>query len=335
MADEDIERVETWGAAKKLSDATISEIVKLGFNSMEALALLQQEDLTKTKIPIGQQKLLLKSIKQTFKQPEERPNSDCEHSGRQDDEYVRALMSRLGQEQTEEPSATGGNLLNDNISWQDPQIYFKSLNAGKNETFLDIVDFVNNYGNYGNDEKLLSTSSNGQLVFKSGPVKPKLESVSICQWSMANLAILNKLLDTGVLKQEQTFDYLSYTTRIYQLFSTHDIVSVLFFDREYRRLQNQHGFRWGTDIPHMSTVFLKPKVPGSRLQRTQGQQAPRFNYASHSNTGKEICKRFNGRAGCMLSGCKFEHVCAVPGCSQKHSAATHATNSQPKNMISW
>ncbi|XP_063402490.1 uncharacterized protein LOC134686719 [Mytilus trossulus] len=63
----DVERVLTWADAKKLSEATANAVISLGFDSMEALALLEGEDLQKTKIPIGQQKLLLKSIRQSCK----------------------------------------------------------------------------------------------------------------------------------------------------------------------------------------------------------------------------------------------------------------------------
>ncbi|VDH98492.1 Hypothetical predicted protein [Mytilus galloprovincialis] len=63
----DVERVLTWADAKKLSEATANAVISLGFDSMEALALLEGEDLQKTKIPIGRQKLLLKSIRQSFK----------------------------------------------------------------------------------------------------------------------------------------------------------------------------------------------------------------------------------------------------------------------------
>lgn len=106
---------------------------------------------------------------------------------------------------------------------------------------------------------MISDNDDGQLIFKSGLSKPKLESLSVWQWSVANLAILQKLLQENCLGQDQVLDYLSYTTRIYQLFSTHDIKSVYFYDREYRKLQHGHRFRWGTDVPHIQTVFLKPK----------------------------------------------------------------------------
>ena len=36
-------------------------------------------------------------------------------------------------------------------------------------------------------------------------------------------------------------------------------MSVLLFDREYRKLQASTGFQWGTDVQHFHTLFLQPR----------------------------------------------------------------------------
>ncbi|CAC5376942.1 unnamed protein product [Mytilus coruscus] len=121
------------------------------------------------------------------------------------------------------------------------------------------------------EEKLVSEASGGKLVFKSGPAKPKLETLTVTQWSMANLSIMHKLLAVGDLASSQVIDYLSYTMRVYLFLSSCELVSVLFFDREYRRLQKQHQFKWGTDIPHLHSVFLRPKFLQGQYSRTTPQ----------------------------------------------------------------
>ena len=147
--------------------------------------------------------------------------------------------------------------------------------------------------------------------------------------------ILQKLLFTGDLSQSRIIDYLSYTQRVYHLFWSCELVSVLLFDREYRRLQKQHQFRWGTDVPHLHSVCLRPKSLQSQHSRQASQThgpkpastKPLFvNYASHTPVGKLICKKFNSRKGCFMHQCKFEHVCAVPGCAEKHPAFQHTKN---------
>ncbi|CAC5420089.1 unnamed protein product [Mytilus coruscus] len=149
----------------------------------------------------------------------------------------------------------------------------------------------------------------------------------MCQWSMANLAILHKLLGEGLLDKGQVLDYLSYTTRVYQLIPSHDRVTVFFYDREYRRLQSMHRFRWGTDIPHIQMVYLKPRAARYLQQantQPQGSGASTRgarNYASHTSSGKEICRKFNSRYGCTSCfehACSFEHACRyIWKCGQK------------------
>ncbi|CAC5389298.1 unnamed protein product [Mytilus coruscus] len=161
------------------------------------------------------------------------------------------------------------------------------------------------------EEKLISDASGGQLVFKSGPAKPKLESISLCQWSSANLSIMYKLLSSGDLSQTQLLYYLSYTARVYNLVATCDMVSVFFFDREYRRLQKQHKFRWSTDVPHLHSIYLRPKSYSKPQTTSAKPQAAgtrpgvkhEVTYASHSPGGREICKKFNSRKGCLMTNC--------------------------------
>ena len=51
-----------WAANQKISGKTVDLLIKEGFDSMEALILIDGDDLTHTKIQLGQQKLLLKAL---------------------------------------------------------------------------------------------------------------------------------------------------------------------------------------------------------------------------------------------------------------------------------
>jgi len=153
----------------------------------------------------------------------------------------------------------------------------------------------------------------------------------LCEkWSVANLAILSRLQDEGTLDAISTLDYLSYTTRIYQLLQRYDQVSVYLYDREYRRLQAQMGFRWGTEMSHLHTVWLKEQGPrasnnavGAPTSKNAKPKGPT------TGDGRTICKLFNSKPGCTFTDCKFAHVCSRPGCEEKHSASSH--DSLPKN----
>ena len=50
-----------WATSNKISSKAVDMLVKDGFNSMDAIVLLEREDLS-SKMPRGQQKLLLKAL---------------------------------------------------------------------------------------------------------------------------------------------------------------------------------------------------------------------------------------------------------------------------------
>ena len=113
-------------------------------------------------------------------------------------------------------------------------------------------------------------------MVKSGPRKPKLENLTLSQWSIANLAILYKLVGENRLGADAMLDYLSYTTKVYQLVQRFNLPSVLLYDREYRKLQATMKFRWGTDVQHLHTLCLqardRPPVQGVQIAKKSGMQ---------------------------------------------------------------
>ena len=65
MAEADVEgekALREWAAAQKVTSKTVDLLIKDGFNSMEAVEMLDCDDLLQSKIPRGQQKLLLKTL---------------------------------------------------------------------------------------------------------------------------------------------------------------------------------------------------------------------------------------------------------------------------------
>ena len=204
-------------------------------------------------------------------------------------------------------------------AWQDPQIHLRSSASGRSaHAYHDIVDFV---GKDTMEETVVAgTHEGGHIILKSG-VKPKLESLALSQWSIANLAILYTLVGEGKLDGNSMLDYLSYTTKIYQLTQRYENVSVYFYDREYRKLQACHNFRWGTDIPHLHTLQLTPRVTRSYGKPPTAKQTNRSGPVTPD--GRPICKMYNSSRGCGFTDCKFLHSCSYKGCGQAHSASTH------------
>ena len=77
--------------------------------------------------------------------------------------------------------------------------------------------------------------TSSSVMFQTS-MKPKLESITLCQWSMANISIMYKLLENMALNLELLCDYMSDTKRIYQLVTCYDM-PVIFYDREYTSTQ--------------------------------------------------------------------------------------------------
>ena len=365
---EDIKAVIAWASLKKVSLDTVKSVIEMGFTSLEALENISRDELKKSTAPVGQQKLLLKAVA-GLGVPDVNPNPDTPPTdnppitGPPDtsqgdviagqDAFARKIMDQLQAMQSAPPvvppvaGQPSGGLgqpvgqvdmapVTGMLSWQDPQVYLKSVVNNKVQC-LNIVDFVDL--NQSVTERVLSTVEDLEFVCRSGSRKPKLDNLTISQWSLANIAILYKLFQEGSIQLHEVFDYLSYTTHIYSLIGTHELTSVYFYDREYRRLQAGHKFRWGTAVGHLSSGFLRLRTVSSTPQGNATQfkastrpdrppyRAP-FQFQNHTNDGKTICKNFNTKMGCTFTGCKFEHVCNVPGCGRGHPGAAHA---QSKN----
>jgi hypothetical protein len=339
-------------------------VVKLGFDNMQAIECLTKEDLKKSPILPGHLKVLLKAVSKLGEGAVTKSAdvNDIVNNVSVSQEGVAAasplgIQGVAGVNLTAESAGAAAppmgiqglaginptaNLppVTGNFSWHDPQIFLKALTSTKS-TCYNIVDFVE--ADPSNSERIISVGDDVELVCRSGTKKPKLEHINLAQWSTANMAILHKLVGEGTLAPANIFDYIAYTSFICKLWGLYDPVSVLCYDREYRKIQNVHKFRWGTMVDHLVPTFLKAKSTTSSASATskssfnsvkqitqQGdrQSQNRGNVASHTPAGKVICRRFNGRNGCSMRGCRFEHVCSAPGCAKPHPGWRHSDDSK-------
>ena len=210
-------------------------------------------------------------------------------------------------------------------TWQDPQIHIATATGKSNSPHYDICDFVPHTVE---EELVIGGQGEQQVVVKSGPKKPKLENLSLSKWSIANLSILYKLTSEGKLVGPAHMDYLSYTTKIYQLVQKCSLSSVLQYDREYRQLQASMGFRWGTDVQHLHMLHLQTRdkqvksIPQFQNQK-RGAGSGQSARSKGDNRETGICRNYNSDKGCSYQKCKFLHQCILPGCTDKHSATTH------------
>ena len=174
----------------------------------------------------------------------------------------------------------------------------------------DVVDFI---GKETVEEDIVAGSHDGKHIV----VKSNIETITLSQLSIANLVILYTLFGEGKLLDQGVTDYLSYTTKVYQLTQRYENVSVYLYDREYRKMQAAHNFRWGTDIPHLHTMQLTPRAPRNNTRfppanKSAQRGAPAGPLAAD---GRPICKMFNTHRGCGYTDglLSFLFRCIFPG----------------------
>ena len=377
----------------KVNKTAVDELLKRGFDSLDALKLVNMEDLSSQHIPMGQRRLIFHiaqelnktnttsgsasqsksststptlegntGVSQGLQNAETTSGSTTDQSAAstttaplpgntgvsqphpglpqlQQDLYSQTLLNTLLRQQAQlttlrhsnTSSSEGVNIQTSGTltqeaqpSWNDPHIHIASATGKSTSTYLDICDFVP----HSIDEDLVVRGQGEQqLVIKSGPKKPKLESLTLSQWSTANLAILYKLVNEGKLVGPSLMDYLSYTTKVYQLVQRFSLVSVLLYDREYRKLQGSMNYRWGTDVQHLHTYSSSHAQMGGGSQgsttTTQRKGTPNQN-KQKVDKRNDLCRNFNSVKGCSYDQCKFRHKCMVPGCVQSHSAVSHS-----------
>ena len=139
--------------------------------------------------------------------------------------------------------------------------------------FYDILDYINLVPPV-KEEQIMSDNGRGvQVLIRNCPKKPRLQDVSVEDWCIANTRIMDKLFREGKLSATGLRDNMSHTITICEYFRVFVNMSVLQYDREYRLLQAQEGFRWGSDAPHLYNVHLRRKaVPRTEsVTRSSGQ----------------------------------------------------------------
>ena len=202
----------------------------------------------------------------------------------------------------------------------NPHIY---LERGRNSAqALNIVDYVNIAPPTVSSFQASSIDTFSDLVeslvqLKTGPRRPKLEDVSISDWCIANMRIMDQLF--GKYVPSSVRDYCAYSVKVAELFRDFERVSVLQYDQEYRHVQAEVDFRWGADIPHLHTTKL--------IRKSTPSSATNFNQVGRKVVKKKdgVCLQYNSKTGCTFgtSRCKFQHICLI--CKENHPKFSHGT----------
>ena len=224
----------------------------------------------------------------------------------------------------------------------DPRVHLSTA-KGKCR-YLKIVDFLPNTFSQVQEEEVVLGQGDARLVLMSPRRQPELNKVTPTQWATANSRIMAALLDAGELGPDTLSFYLAYSAIIGEYAQVYTWASVLDYDNQYRALQAQYGFQWGSNAPILRDSLLKlrsPSVPqGSGKQASLHPQPPppprQKPLRSGPNRrpkfveGKEACGLFNSSGSCKYGeSCKFAHLCDVPACGARHPRITHYASDCP------
>ena len=308
-----------WLLKEKISTHTIDLLLKEDFCSVDVLDLCSEPDFDSMGISIGQKRLLQAALRRRLAGP----------GGKND----------------------GGPLPSTNTvdkSGQFPCNFFLGMGVrGSQAPYMDICEFVSvrsPYEGVSDSKTLITSRSDGSFEVKpqSFGKRITLDKVSVSQWVEANTLIMNQLCCQGVSGQS----YMGYTVMISQLMQKYDWLSVLLFDREYRKMQANLGFEWGTDQSHLRDVLLLPMPPKegkgahdsggqhqpsgvktgkfqqkNKQQHKQSQGSGAGSGAKDEETKFKLCMYFN-EGKCTRRICPFKHFCTRCGATD-HGEKTH------------
>lgn len=329
--------VKTWAVENKLNPRTVDALETAGCDSLDAVKSLLKEDIPTLQLPIAQQRLLEKALgfHSHVVQPMQRqPQNPMMTQSNDGQSFTQLLQQPLPMHSQQYQQAAASNM-HMNTQAAGGMRYTMQLNRNQGKpTHLDILDHLPHSIEY--EEIRISGGDAGhpELVLKSGPLKPKLEKVTIAQWNCANMTIMDKLVQSGVLGDVGIRQYMNYTYTVNELAMRYEWHSVLHYDREYRSLQSQHSFPWGSPVEHLCRVFLKEKPITSYQSNAAPVSSTKAQQKAPKKLSVDICRLYNQSGQCSYgAACKFAHLCSVPGCLQSHPRCEHKQPAQDSKNV--
>ena len=329
-----------WCHNHGLKDELVANLIDDGFEDVQTLGLMTEEDISDMNIAQkGQLRLLQRAVKlaaqpvqSTEAEPLPRKENSSSENGTQQPSLlpnglsIDSLFNQLpatAYEQTvqKEPTFTRPEF--------DPAYH---LVAGKSSTgntkALEIVDFIGMSGKIDSEvEQIVSEIGEGNsLVLKTGGRKLKYEAITIWQWALGAIRIQDELVRLGKLPTEENKrQYLGYCCKLLELNSRFEWSSILLYDKEYRSQQARFNFPWGTEVTHLSSVQLRDKKPVFQNKKFGGKSSNQSQSSSYNNKKSDICRDFN-KEKCTHNPCMYLHQCSVDGCNKKHPATKHESS---------
>ena len=157
------------------------------------------------------------------------------------------------------------------------------------------------------DLVLGTTDWSDQLIFRTEESHP-YSGITVGEWGAANTRLLNALLKLGKLARHDLEFYLSYTAHIMDALDIYEWDSILEYDHQYRELQAEHQFMWGTPATHLENKILIPrsrKFEGKPSTTRRPKQGPK---PQPQGVEPQDCWKFLAKGECPFgNNCRYRH----------------------------
>lgn len=303
-----------WTTKLKLSRKVTQTLRQEELVSKDVIQLLKERELQEMGLPLGARKVLMVEIQkwnnsEQNKMDTDGPSGDFVNKEVSENNAVlegagKTLDTLLCMPTDECMTNSKINTSANSSPFVDPRVIL-TMRATKKKT-VHITQFLSEETkrrrqNRRQKEFILRSGKTDQdtVLIKADEEHPYL-GIFVEEWGAANMRLLNHLLSTDQLKREDIEFYLAYTTKIFDFSKNYEWSSILNFDYNYRELQAEHGFRWGTLSPHMEMQTLVPKRSTNRPSQSSSQ--------SQQQHTKEDCRIFKAKGTCPFgTKCRYNH----------------------------
>lgn len=322
--------LEQWTRSVGLTQKTEKYLRKEELIDRRSLSLVDERDLNYITLPLGQRKLLLAAVQDLRSPPpptqtvNPAPDGDeGDQQNVQDGQDNQRQLPRTTKDIRIADLLSDGKTFNDIINnvlepeqppekpicskyELDPRTIL-TVKAQKQKA-LHIADFlpprVKKRIQSRRRDIVLNRNQGDNIVMRMEDDSP-YAGIYMHEWGAANIRLMHALVQKGMLGQQDTDYYLSYTVRIFELAAQYDWENILAYDHQYRELQAEHGFQWGIMAPDMELRLLAPRQRG---QKFGGPARSQQRADTGGPTQQADCKMFLARGSCRFgANCKYRH----------------------------
>lgn len=332
--------IEIWGKSQGLSSKSITTLIKQDLASEESLKvfanLAQDSNYAHLGLTLGQQLMFKNALLPLIKKqnpdqgaaetgipPLDPPLNmqTCHDKDPGTPASIQEIFTNSGKTFDQlhvSPNLGEGEPICKQGKWEnhslgDPRIML-TMKASKNKA-THITQFLSEKTKKRRSDKsrkeiFLGGIGEEKISIRSDDIHP-YAGLTIGEWGAANVRLMNSLLTDGTLLRDQIEYYMAYTAHVFDALDIYEWSSILEFDFQYRELQAEYQFPWGTPMAHLESKLLLPRSRKLEPRLEKNKAGKKLRKPDHS----QDCRLF------LTSGCPFGKKCIF-----KHPATPDQNN---------